>query len=303
MNSAVVTQINPETPIEKLPAKQAGLIQMMAAKYSMDPVQFANTVKKTAMPGNATTEEFAAFMMVAHEYKLNPLLKEIYAFPKKGGGIAPMVSIDGWVNIINSNDQLEFFNFEMHHDEKGNLFACTCTMKRKDRSAPTVVTEYLSECIRNTEPWKMKYRMLRHKSLIQAARYCFGLSGIYDEDEARDQAMKDITPDAPPRPRIQDFVTSESASINRSENGSEQVDEETGEVTEEETTVGFSAADAMEMGREAFRTKRPNRPPEEWRDGKNDSFAEAFKAGYDDEEASQKKPTASAAKTEANKEG
>jgi hypothetical protein len=223
-------------------------------------------------------------MMVAHEYKLNPLLKEIYAFPKKGGGIAPMVSIDGWVNIINSNDQLEFFNFEMHHDDKGNLFASTCTMKRKDRSAPTVVTEYLSECIRNTEPWKMKYRMLRHKSLIQAARYCFGLSGIYDEDEARDQAMKDITPgDAPPRPRIQDFVTETQPA--------ETVDEETGEVTEEETTPDFSAADAHEMGRLAFREKRPNRPPEEWRDGKNDSFAEAFKAGYDAEEADAKKPT------------
>lgn len=294
MNSAVVTQIKPDTPIEKLPPKQASLIQIMAAKYSMDPAQFAATVKKTAMPGNATTEEFAAFMMVAHEYKLNPLLKEIYAFPKKGGGIAPMVSIDGWVNIINSNDQLEFFNFEMHHDEKGNLFACTCTMKRKDRSAPTVVTEYLSECIRNTEPWKMKYRMLRHKSLIQAARYCFGLSGIYDEDEARDQAMKDITPDAPPRPRIQDFVdnsTSETASINRSENGSDEAeaDTETGEILDEENDSEFTAADAMEMGRLAFREKRPARPPEEWRDGKNDSFAEAFKAGYDAEEAEAKK--------------
>ena len=27
--------------------------------------------------------------------------------------------------------------------------------------------------------------MLRHKATIQAARYAFGLSGIYDEDEAQ----------------------------------------------------------------------------------------------------------------------
>jgi hypothetical protein len=32
----------------------------------------------------------------------------------------------------------------------------------------------------------MERRMLRHKSYIQAARYAFGLSGIYDEDEGRD---------------------------------------------------------------------------------------------------------------------
>jgi len=277
MNTAVVTQLKPETPVEKLPQKQAGLIQLMAAKYSMDPAQFANTVKKTAMPGNTTTEEFAAFLMVAHEYKLNPLLKEIYAFPKKGGGIAPMVSIDGWVNIINSNAQLEGFSFEMHHDEKGALIACTCTMKRKDRTIPTVVTEYLAECIRTTEPWKMKYRMLRHKALIQAARYCFGLSGIYDEDEARDQEMINITPgDAPPRPRIQDFVEETKTT--------ETVNQETGEVTEEETATEFGAADAMEMGREQRRQNKPKRAPD-WQapDAETAStWTGAFEAGYDE---------------------
>ena len=278
MNTAVVTQLKPETPVEKLPQKQAGLIQLMAAKYSMDPAQFANTVKKTAMPGNATTEEFAAFLMVAHEYNLNPLLKEIYAFPKKGGGVAPMVSIDGWVNIINSNAQLEGFSFEMHHDENGALIACTCTMKRKDRSLPTVVTEYLAECIRNTEPWKMKYRMLRHKALVQAARYCFGLSGIYDEDEASDQEMINITPgDAPPRPRIQDFVEETKTT--------ETVNQETGEVTEEETATEFGAADAMEMGREQRRQNKPKKALPDWQapDAETAStWTGAFEAGYDE---------------------
>lgn len=201
--------MNTASPATTKPAQQVAtsspsLIQVMAAQYNMDPVAFSNAVKKTAMPGAATNEEFAAFMMVAYEYKLNPLLKEIYAFPKKGGGIVPMVSIDGWVNIINSHSKLAGFSFEMQHDDKGNLVACTCTMQRTDRTMPTVVTEYLAECIRNTDPWKMKYRMLRHKALIQAARYCFGLSGIQDEDEARDTAMRDITP--PPRPEAKDFV-------------------------------------------------------------------------------------------------
>jgi hypothetical protein len=37
--------------------------------------------------------------------------------------------------------------------------------------------------------------MLRHKAMIQAARYAFGFSGIYDEDEGSKIAeMRDITP-------------------------------------------------------------------------------------------------------------
>jgi hypothetical protein len=75
-------------------------------------------------------------------------------------------------------------------------------MFRKDRGRPVTVTEYLSECRRGTEPWKMQHRMLRHKALIQAARYAFGFSGIYDEDEGEKIAeMRDVTPqDEPPAP-------------------------------------------------------------------------------------------------------
>jgi phage recombination protein Bet len=138
-------------------------------------------------------EEFAAFLLVAKEYSLNPLTKEIYAFAAKGGGIVPIVSIDGWVNLVNSHGACDGFEFDMEHDAKGNLVSCTCRMFRKDRSKPVAVTEYLSECIRNTEPWAMKHRMLRHKAMIQAARYAFGFSGIYDEDEgARIAEARDV---------------------------------------------------------------------------------------------------------------
>jgi hypothetical protein len=86
-------------------------------------------------------------------------------------------------------------------------------MYRKDRSHPTVVTEYLSECIRATEPWKMQHRMLRHKTLIQTGRYAFGFSGIYDEDEAeRIAAAVDITPPEPPKPPIRSKPPAKSLS-------------------------------------------------------------------------------------------
>lgn len=161
------------------------LIATMAQAYNMDPKQFADAVRATCMPANASNEEFAAFLMVAKEYDLNPITREIYAFPKKGGGIQPIVGIDGWMNLINSHPQCDGIEFEDAFDDKKKLSAITCRIHRKDRARPTMVTEYMEECRRPTEPWqKWPARMLRHKAAIQCARYAFGFAGIIDPEEA-----------------------------------------------------------------------------------------------------------------------
>ncbi len=181
------------------------VLEAMAERYGMMPAAFEATVRATVVPNNTTKEEFAAFLLVAKEYRLNPLTKEIYAFPKKGGGIVPIVSIDGWVSLVNSHDACDGFEFEFTHAENGDLISCICKMYRKDRGRPVTVEEFLSECIRPTDPWKMRHRMLRHKSMIQAARYAFGFSGVYDSDEGAEIAERggeprDITPTERPTP-------------------------------------------------------------------------------------------------------
>lgn len=187
--------------ITKTEASRPSLIASMAAQRNMDPDQFARTVRATVMPAQHTNEQFAALMLVADKYDLDPILKEIYAFPAKGGGIVPIVSIDGWINLINSHPQYDGAEFDFDHGDDGVLVSCTCRMYRKDRSRPVTVTEYLSECVRNTDPWKMKHRMLRHKTMIQAARYAFGFAGIFDEDEGEKiAAMRDVSPPKPPAP-------------------------------------------------------------------------------------------------------
>lgn len=184
--------------------QQRSVLNDMAERYGMEPTPFEQTVRAICMPATHTREQFAAFLLVAKEYRLNPLTKEIYAFPAKGGGIVPVVSIDGWVSLVNSHPQCDGFTFSWLQDDKGEPISCTCTMYRKDRSHPVEVTEYLAECIRPTDPWKMKHRMLRHKAMIQGARYAFGFSGIYDEDEgakiAEASPIRDITPTPPPAP-------------------------------------------------------------------------------------------------------
>jgi hypothetical protein len=118
--------------------------------------------------------------MVANTYNLNPILKEVYAFPSKGGAVVPIVGVDGWIKIMNSHPQFDGIEFEETND------ACTARIYRKDRAHPISATEWLAECVGTTEPWKRwPRRMLRHKAMIQCARLAFGFAGIYDEDEGR----------------------------------------------------------------------------------------------------------------------
>lgn len=168
-------------------AKNKSLIVKFADRYSVEADKMLTTLKATAFKqsGNeqVTNEQMMALLVVADQYRLNPFLKEIYAFPSRGG-IQPIVSIDGWLNIINSHPEFDGMQFEDQTDDNGGLIAVTCKMYRKDRTHPIEVTEYMSECKRDTDTWK-KYpaRMLRHKATIQAARYAFGFSGIVDPDE------------------------------------------------------------------------------------------------------------------------
>jgi phage recombination protein Bet len=146
-----------------------------------------------------TDGQIMALLVVSNQYGLNPWLKEIYAYPDKRGGIIPVVGVDGWARIINTNPQYDGVDFEQ--DEN----CCTCTIYRKDRAHPTRITEYMVECRGNIGPWlSHPYRMLRHKALIQCARLAFGFGGIYEQDEAdRIIDATDVTGEiaAPAKPR------------------------------------------------------------------------------------------------------
>ena len=153
----------------------------LAKKFDIsgDPQELIHTLKATVFKGNVTDEQFTALLIVASQYGLNPFTKEIYAFPDRNNGIVPVVGVDGWARILNNNPQFDGMEFEQNDD------SCTCRIYRKDRSHPVIVTEFMSECRRDTQPWKSHpKRMLRHKAMIQAARLAFGFAGIYDQDEA-----------------------------------------------------------------------------------------------------------------------
>lgn len=174
-----VTVLNTDTP-----PRPKSVTLDMADRFGMEAHAFEATIRGVCGLKNASPGEFAAFLLVAKQHGLNPLTREIYAMEKKGGGLVPVVGVDGWLSLINRQSTFDGFEFEELEDDKGGLKAVRCTIHRADRKFPISITERLSECYRDTAPWKMARRMLRHKALIQAARYAYGFSGIFDEDEA-----------------------------------------------------------------------------------------------------------------------
>lgn len=212
----------------------ASLSGKLAARFGMDAdeKELIDTLKATAFrqDGNQqiTDAQMTAMLIVANQYGLNPWTKEIYAFPHKGS-IVPIVGVDGWARIINDHPMFDGMDFQQDDE------SCTCRIYRKDRSHPVAVTEYMSECYKETPPWKShKRRMLRHKALIQCARMAFSYSGIYDEDDAerildRDAPANTGKPEAPaelppyPADRFDQFLPAWQAAIDTGAKTREEV--------------------------------------------------------------------------------
>lgn len=185
----------------EMTAHKPKLLEKFAGNYGVDADKILGTLKATAFnqgkESEVTNEQMMALLIVADQYHLNPFTKEIYAFPdKKKGGIVPVVSVDGWIRIINEQpamNGIEFRYSEAMVDAVGGKKAhewVECLIYRKDRTQPIAAREYLDEVYRPAingyaGPWQSHTkRMHRHKALIQASRMAFGFAGIYDQDEA-----------------------------------------------------------------------------------------------------------------------
>lgn len=222
---------------------RASILAKMAERFSVEPNKLLDTLKATAFKGQVSNEQMISLLVVADQYGLNPFTRELFAFPDKGG-IVPVVSVDGWARIINSHPEFDGISFAF--DGEGTSLSCTATIHRKDRSHPVSVTEYLSECKRDTQPWKSHpRRMLRHKALIQCSRLAFGFAGIFDEDEA-DRIRHMGTAD---EVRPGESINAVRAAIaSKAANAGDVVDMETGEVPPPAPTK--APADVMQAYRE-----------------------------------------------------
>lgn len=190
--------MNAVVPIQQ----STSVLVRMAQRFGVDETKMMATLKATAFRGDVSNEQMMALCVVADQYGLNPWTKEIYAFPDSRNGIVPVVGVDGWSRIINTNPQFDGMDFN-----EGPVNAASipewieCVIYRKDRSHAIKVKEYFAEVVRDVAgPWRSHpRRMLRHKAMIQCARLAFGFVGIFDEDEA--QRIIDVQPAITANPR------------------------------------------------------------------------------------------------------
>jgi len=139
-------------------------------------------------------------LLLAERLGLDPLSNEIYATevaPESGKKprIFFVVGVDGWSKIINAHPQFDGMRFVESAPGGDELPQYVeCTIFRKDRKVATSVREYLHEAHTNQGAWLTHpRRMLRHKAMVQCARFCFGLSGIYEPDEAKRIEKQGVT--------------------------------------------------------------------------------------------------------------
>jgi len=206
---------------KKAAATKPDILTIMAAKNNLSPGTFLNTIKSTIMkPGKdgriASNEEIAAFLIVANKYKLDPFTNEIYAFPSKKGGIVPVVGVDGFVSMINRNPGFNGMDIEFSEEvttidgAKECPAWCEVKIYKKGIERPIVVREYLDEVYCPPKggypgPWQTHTkRMLRHKTIIQAGRIAFGITGIYDPDEANRIIESEITTPVSSKPSVKE---------------------------------------------------------------------------------------------------
>jgi len=201
MADAASTTLDTNPQTRQLPPQQKSLIKRMAERFAIDADRLLHTLKSTAFrqrpdkKGNVpqpTNEEMMVLLAIAEQYNLNPFTKEIFAYlDPKSGAIIPIVSVDGWLRIINERPELQKIEFEYSAETKQSEGKTVhlwmeCTITRSDRGAPITVREFFDEVVRVGEytPWKTHpNRMMRHKVLIQCARVAFGFAGLHDPDE------------------------------------------------------------------------------------------------------------------------
>lgn len=175
------------------------IVRMAERLGNVDPNKLWGVIKNQCFNvpygQQPSDEQMLMLCIVTEQYGLNPLTKEIYAFPDKGG-IIPVIGVDGWVSILRR--QPEYAGCEFGYSDAkvrmpGAQVDCyewtECTIHLKGKASITV-REHLDEVYKQPRkgrdgPWQSHTkRMLRHKALIQAARVAFGFSGVYDPDEA-----------------------------------------------------------------------------------------------------------------------
>ena len=138
------------------------------------------------------------FLHQIRKYRLDPLSDEIMLFKNPEGQYQTLITIDGWMKLINQDPQFAGMTFKESPElELGIPLWMECSIYRHDRILPITVKEYSAEIKTEHLLWKtMPRRMLRHRSIQQCARLAFSIH-IADQPSNLEK-VKALDSSAPP---------------------------------------------------------------------------------------------------------
>lgn len=180
------------------------MVKEIAEQYKLSAERFLTsslTILSSRLSRDMKESEVLAMCSLMKRYHLDPFAGHLYlreTFEGQSSTILPVLKIDGWLTMLNGQEQFDGLEFaysdEMIPNPLDNVEDPSAGRKvpvwmeasifRKDRTRPTVVREYFLEVYQNSESWRaMGCRQLRHKTIIQCSRVAFGLGGLFDEDD------------------------------------------------------------------------------------------------------------------------
>lgn len=180
------------------------MVKEIAEQYKLSAERFLSsslTILSSRLSREMKESEVLAMCSLMKRYHLDPFAGHLYlreTFEGQSSTILPVLKIDGWLTMLNGQEQFDGLEFaysdEMIPNPLDNVEDPSAGRKvpvwmeasifRKDRTRPTVVREYFLEVYQNSESWRaMGCRQLRHKTIIQCSRVAFGLGGLFDEDD------------------------------------------------------------------------------------------------------------------------
>lgn len=178
--------------------------QQLAAAIGMDPSAMLDTFKAQCFKGgagNVTNEQLAAFVSIAADMGVNPLLPGmLYAYPVSGGGVVPIMGPAGvYKKLAEHPEVLSWETTVFPEDVALPPTHAVTEIFRKGRDKPLKYTALLSEWKVDSNPnWRTRPRhMLSLRSLKHcAAQIIHGIPG--DEDDRVIAGEVNVTPAAEP---------------------------------------------------------------------------------------------------------
>lgn len=180
--------------------KSISLLEKMGERYNLSAKNLYEVITKSVFRQNDGTtpseQEVAHILTIANRYNLDPFCKEIRAGRDPLGNIVPIVGVDGWTKLVLNHPKHAGYQFAESEERitmPGAIVDApkwmSVTFYVTGTVVPLTIKEQLAEVYRYTPGFPTAWqthteRRLRQTTFIQGARMAYGLSGIYDPEEA-----------------------------------------------------------------------------------------------------------------------